>query len=128
MRVPAVSLARGRFQRHAGHRGDGGQRLAAKSQRGNGEQVVGGAQLGGGVALEGQQGVVAVHAVAVVGDADQPAPARLDLDADAAGAGVQGVLQQFFHHRGRPVHHLAGGDLVGNLVGKNADAAHSSLG
>jgi hypothetical protein len=55
-------------------------------------------------------------------------PARLDLDADAAGAGVQGVLQQFLDHRGRPVHHLAGGDLVGNLVGKYADAAHTALG
>ena len=66
--------------------------------------------------------------LAVVGDADQPAPAGLDLDADAGGSGVQGVLQKFFHDRGRPVHHLAGGDLVGNLVGKYADAAHSSLG
>ena len=120
-------LAGGRFQRDAGHRGDGGQRLAAKAQRGDGEQVVGGAQLGGGVALEGQQGVVAVHALAVVGDADELAPARLDLDADAVGAGVQSVLQQLLHHRGRPVHHLAGGDLVGNLVGEYADAAHTLL-
>ena len=80
------------------------------------------------MALEGQQRVVAVHALAVVGDADESAPACLDLDADAIGAGVQRVLQQFFDDRGRPVHHFAGGDLVGNLVGKYADAAHLVLG
>ena len=80
------------------------------------------------MALKGQQGVVAVHAVAVVGDADQLAPAGFDLDADAVGAGIERVLQQFLDHRGRPVHHLAGGDLVGNLVRKNADAAHKDLG
>ena len=38
--------------------------------------------------------------------------------------GVERVLQQLLHHRRGPVHHLAGGDLVGNLVGKNANAAH----
>jgi hypothetical protein len=78
------------------------------------------------VALKGQQGVVAVHAVAVVGDADELAAARFDFDADARGARVQGILQQLFDHRSRPVDHLAGGDLVGHLVGKNADAPHSS--
>ena len=61
-------------------------------------------------------------------DANEPSSARLDLDANAGGSGVQRVLQQFLHHRGGPVHHLAGGDLVGNLVGKNADAAHKGLG
>ena len=65
----------GGFQRDAGHRGNRWQRLAAKAERSNGEQIVGGAQFRGGVALESQQRVVAVHAVAVVGDADQPPPA-----------------------------------------------------
>jgi hypothetical protein len=64
--------------------------------------------------------------VPVVADADQPPPAGFDLDANAACARVQRVLQQLLNHRGRPVHHLAGSDLVGNLVGKNADAAHKS--
>ena len=80
------------------------------------------------MAFEGQQGVVAVHPMAVVRDADEPPSARLDLDTDAAGSGVERVLQQLLHHGSRPVHHLAGGDLVGNLVRKNADAAHKPLG
>jgi hypothetical protein len=55
-----------------------------------------------------------------------PPPARLDLDPDTLGARVQGVFQQFLHHGSRPVNHFAGGDLVGDLVGKNADAAHKN--
>ncbi len=47
-------------------------------------EIVGGAELGGGVALEGEEGVVPDHAVAVVGDADELASSGFDLDADAA--------------------------------------------
>ena len=78
------------------------------------------------MALEGQQGIVPVHAVTVVAYADKAAAAGFDLDADSVCAGVEGVLQQLLDYRGWPVHHLAGGDLVGNLVGKNADAAHKT--
>jgi hypothetical protein len=87
-------------------------------------QIVGSAQFGGCVALEGEQGVVAIHALAVVGDADQLAPAGFHFHANARGAGVQRILQELLHDGGRTVDHLAGGDLIGDLVGKNADAAH----
>ena len=50
------------------------------------------------MALEGEQGVVAVHAVAVVGDADELAAAGLDFHGDARGCGVEGVFEQFFDH------------------------------
>src|SRR5436305_4668651 len=45
-------LAGGGFQCYAGYGSDRGQCLAAESQGSDGQQVVGGAQLGGGVALE----------------------------------------------------------------------------
>ena len=118
-------FAGGGFERDARDGGDGGQRLAAKAERGNGEQIVGGAQLRSGVALEGQQRVVAIHALAVVGDADELAAAGLDFDANAVGAGVERVFQQLLDDGGGPVDHFAGGDLVGHLVGKNADAPHA---
>ena len=76
------------------------------------------------MALKGQQSIVAIHPLAVVADANQPPPARLHLDANAAGPGVQRILQQLFHHRSRPVHNLARGNLVGNLVGKYANTTH----
>ena len=78
------------------------------------------------MALEGQQSVVAIHAVAVVGDADQLSPAAFDLDANAHGAGVERVLKEFLDDRCRPIDHLAGGDLIGNLIGKDADLAHKN--
>ena len=41
------------------------------------------------MALEGKQGVVLDHAVAVVGDADEFAAAGFDFYADAGGPGVE---------------------------------------
>ena len=72
------------------------------------------------MALDTEQHVVAVHARAVVGHAQQAAAAALDLDIDAGGAGVQAVFDQFLDHRGGTLHHLAGSDLVGKLFGKQA--------
>ena len=76
-------FARRRLQRDARHRSDGRQRLAAEAQGGDREQIVRSAQFRGGVTLEGQQRIVAIHALAVVGDADQLAPPAFHLDADA---------------------------------------------
>ena len=112
------------FEQQPRDGGDGRQRLAAEAERGDGEQVLDVAQLAGGVALEGQQGVVAQHAAAVVGDADQAAAAGFDLDAQLGGAGVERIFEQLLDHRSGALHHFTGGDLVGDLVGQDADAAH----
>ena len=66
-----------------------GRASPRKPESGDGEQVVDIAQLAGGVALEGEQGVIAQHAAAIVGDADKPPPAALDVDADVGGARVE---------------------------------------
>jgi hypothetical protein len=79
------------------------------------------------MAFEGEQSVVADHAAAVVGDANEAAAASLDFDADACGAGIEGVLQELLDDGGGAVDDLAGGDLVGNLVGENADTAHAEF-
>ena len=107
-----------------GDRSDRRQRLAAKSERRNAQQVVGVFDFRGGVALEGQHGIVAHHAASVVGDLDQLLAARLDLNANARGTGVQRVLQQLLHHRRGTLNHLAGGDLVGNSLGEDVNLAH----
>ena len=39
------------------------------------------------------------------------------------GAGVERVVDQLAHHRGRPLDHLAGGDLADQFVGQVADRA-----
>ena len=76
------------------------------------------------MAFKGQQRIVAHHAAAVVGDADQLAAAALHPDDDAVRAGVERILQQLLDHGCRPVDNLAGRDLVGHLIGKYVDAAH----
>jgi hypothetical protein len=40
---------------------------------------------------------------------------------DARGAGVEAVLDQLLGDRGGTFHHLAGGDLVDQLVGQDTD-------
>jgi hypothetical protein len=79
------------------------------------------------VALEGEESVVADHAVTVVGDADELAASGFDLDADAGGSGVEGVLKQLLDDGCRAFDDFAGGDLVRHEVGENADAAHGSI-
>ena len=111
-------------ERKAGDGGDGGQGFSAEAERGDGEEVVGGAELGGSVALEGEERVVAAHTVAVVYDADELAAAGFDFDADARGVCVEGVFEEFLDYGGGTLNHLARGDLVGYLVGENVDAAH----
>ncbi|MEJ1970486.1 MAG: hypothetical protein WDN03_17940 [Rhizomicrobium sp.] len=70
------------------------------------------AQLGGRVALDRQRQVAGVHAVAVVLHQDEIGAAIRDRDVDPRCAGIQRVLDQLLRRRGRPLHHLAGGDAV----------------
>jgi hypothetical protein len=65
--------------------------------------------------------------VAVVGDADKAAAAGLDIDANLGGAGVERVLEQFLDDGRRAFDYLAGGDFVGDVVGKNPDAPQTSI-
>ena len=77
------------FELDSGYGGDAWEGFSAEAEGGDFEKVIRGAELGGGVALEGEEGVVADHAVAVIDDADELAAARFDFNADAGGAGVE---------------------------------------
>ena len=127
MTVPPALLGRARLQAQAADGGDRGQGFAAEAQGGDGEQVFGVLQLAGGVALEGQQGIVAHHAAAVVDDLDELLAAGLDVDPDARGAGIQRVLQQLLDHRGGTLDDLTGGDLVGNVLGEYVNSSHGRV-
>ena len=78
------------------------------------------------MALEGQQGVVAVHTFGVVGDSNQFSSTAFHLDADTHGSRVQRVFKKFLDHGRGPIHHFARSDLVGYLIGKNSDLAHKN--
>ena len=49
---------------------------------------------------------------------DQGGAAILDLHPHPPGTGVDRVLDQLLHHRGRPLHDLARGDLIDQRVGE----------
>ena len=119
----AVALARG--QREAADAGDAGQGFAAKTHRGNRRQILGFLNFARRVAFEAEQRVVTAHAGAVVGHANEAAAAGLDFDGDARGPGVERVFNQLLHDTGRALNHFAGGDLIGDLLGEQADAVHA---
>jgi len=77
------------------------------------------------MAFEGEQRVVTRQAAAVVFHAQERPPALPKLHLDPRGAGVEGVFDQLLHHRGRPLDHLAGSDLIGDPVGQDADFRHA---
>ena len=119
-----VILGVPRLQHQPRYRRNRGQSLAPKSQGSNGKQIIRGAQLGSRVTLESQQRVIVVHAAAVIGHPNQPLSARFRLDPNRPRPGVNRVFQQLFHHRRRPLHHLARRNLVRHVFGKYADSAH----
>ena len=105
------------------HRADRGQGLAAKAQARHPLELLQGEDLAGGVARQGERQVLLGDAAAVVAHPDQAGAARLQLHLDARAAGVDGVLHQLLDHRGGALHHLAGGDLVGETGVEDTDAA-----
>ena len=100
----------------ARHAGDGGQRLAAEAQRVDVGQVFGGRDLAGGMADEGVFDGVRFDAGAVVGDLQLLDAAAADRERDLRRPGVDGVFEQFFRHRGRPLDNFARGDELGGVL------------
>jgi hypothetical protein len=115
-RVRRAAAARG--DRQARDRGDRGERFAAKSHRRHALEVLQAGNLAGGVAREGERQLACGDALAVVLHLDALDAARLEADGHRCGAGVQAVLEQLLQHRGRPLHHLAGGDLAHQQLGQ----------
>ena len=116
-------MARGHGQ--AGNGADGGERLAAKAEAADVEQIVLG-ELGRAMALDRQRQLLAGNAAAVVVDADQGLAARRRRHGDARRACVQRVLDQLLDHAGRPLDHLACRDLVDRVVAQLPDR-HSRI-
>ena len=115
-RMLCVLGARG--QRQPGDGGDARQGLAAKSQGRHPLEIRQGRDLAGRVARQGESDLLARDADAVVAHANQAAPSPLELDLDAPCARIQGILNQLLDHGGRALDHLAGGDLVDELIGQ----------
>ena len=75
------------------------------------------AQKGGGQLLSR-------NTAAVIGDTDIGEAAVLDLRRHGGSARVDGVFQQFFHHAGRTLHHLTGGDEIRHMGWQTLNLRH----
>ena len=113
-----------RFKAHASDGRNRRQRLSAKAQGRNGQQIIRRPQLRSRVPLKGEQSIVSPHAVAIVDNADQLAATGFDLYPDARCPRVEGIFKKLFDDRSRALHNLSGRNLVRNLVGENADLTH----
>ena len=112
-----------REQAQLGDRGDGGQRLAPKAHGAYRLQVGQRGDLAGRMTLEGDAQLARRDAQAVVLDADQAGAAGEQAHGDLASPGVQRVVHQLAHHRGRALDDLARGDLADQFVGQFTDRA-----
>ena len=101
-----------RFKQQSRYRSDGRQSFPAKPQRGNREQIVSGTELARGVAFKRQQRVVVRHPVTIVDHANHALAADFHFDANGLRTRVDGILQQLFDHRRRPLDNFARRDFV----------------
>jgi hypothetical protein len=77
------------------------------------------------VAFKGKEGVIAQHAAAIIRDANEASAGIFHVNTNLSGTRVEGILEKLFDDGGGPLHHFAGSDLIGNVVGENLDPAHS---
>ena len=102
---------------HLRHGGDGSQGLSAEAEGKDMMQVLGRCQLGSGMPLEAQHGVVRRHAAAVVDDLDEGAAGIGHHHLHIRGAGIHRILHEFLHHGSRSLDHLSRGNHVRNILG-----------
>ena len=124
--VPAAHQGAGRLrdELHLGHRADARERFAAESQGRNAQKLVSGADLARRVGKKSRRDLGLLYPLPVVGDPDQDGAALADLTGDGAGAGVDRILHEFLDHGGRPLHDLAGRDLVDRLLREHTNFLH----
>src|SRR5207253_7030304 len=73
------------------------------------------------VPREGHREFIGGDTAAVVAHPNEAGATALHVDLDAPRAGIQTVLDELLDDGGGPLDHLAGGDLIDELAGKNAD-------
>src|SRR5262249_464643 len=87
------------------------------------KQIVRLGQFARGMTPEASQSVFGNHALAIIGDANQPSSAFFDLDGNARGSGVERVLEHLFDDRRWTLYNLTGGNSIGDVVRENIDFA-----
>jgi len=111
-----------------GDAGDAGDCFTAKAESLDPGQICSDGDLAGGVSFEGQQRIVAAHADAVVGDAEQTAAGGEDLHGNARGSGVEAILDEFLDDARGTFDDFTGGDLIRHVFREKSNAVHAGVG
>ena len=77
--------------------------------------------------LDGQPGIIGIHAFAIVFDPHLLFAAELDVNRQPTRPGVDGVLDQLLDDRRGSLDHFPGGNLVGEVFWESSDSTHASL-
>ncbi len=109
--------------RHRRHRGDRGERLAAKTEGRHVLEVGERGDLRGRMARQRERQLLGGDAAAVVGDRNALDAAFFQADRDLRRARVERVFEQLLDDCRGPFDHLAGGDLRDQLVIQLLDGA-----
>ena len=121
--MPKEALSISTLDLKEGYRGDRRKSLAPKTEGADSEQILNGGNLGGGVSFEGEEELLLAHSPTVVGDFDEFGAAGPQFYEDALRSRIQGVFDQLFHHRGRALDYLSGGDLIHQILWKYLNLA-----
>ena len=113
------------MHRKAGDTCDGRERFAAETKSGNAVEVGRNTNLTRRVTLQTQQRLISGHALPIIIDNHLRLTPAGEVYGHAPGTSVERVLQQFLDHRGGPLNHFAGGDLVSDRIFQDADGRHS---
>src|SRR5262249_46659578 len=98
---------------------------APESQRLDRGEVAGLSNFARCVALDGEPGIVRIHALPIVLDANPLLAAKLGVNGQPTRPGIDGILDQFLDNRSGPPNDLASGNLIGKLGRKLGDLSQS---
>ena len=127
--APGVTLAgRPAGQREVRDRGDARQGFAAETEARNAFEILERGDLAGGMPRESCGDLGRRDTLAVILDSDLAHAALAQHDRNRACSRIQAVLEQFLEGGSRAFDHFAGGDLVDELVGQDADRSHGTAG
>src|SRR5688572_16344229 len=101
--------------------GNGWQRLAAKTQRDHGLEIIERRDLACRMAREGECKLVRRDTASVVAHSHEPETSPLDVYFDTGRLSIETVLCQFLDHRRGSFDHLARSNLVDKRFWENTD-------
>ena len=124
---PRIGFGSPRAQSELGNTRDARKRFAAETHCPHRGEFGRRGNLARGMALQGHERVLAIHARTIVSHAQECRPGTAHLHFNAGRTRIEAVLHQLFDDRGRTLDHFARRHLAGYHLGKNPYLTHGSV-